>query len=338
MALDGLTELERELRDMCTQMEPVTIRRPDQPPVTGSHPTYQAVLARHGYIVRSTIGSGSYSKVKMAVNVKGKGEENVAVKIIDRTKAPKDFQCKFLPRELKYWPELSHPHLLRLHDVFTDYRRVFMITEFASNGDVLRYIQDKGAINEQLARKWMRQVAEAVRYLHNRDISHRDLKLENLLLDSDRNVKICDFGFIKPHTSKDLSRTFCGSKSYAAPEILQGRSYDPKKSDIWAMGVILYIFITGKMPFDESKGTQSVLEEQRLVTLRWPTNKQPISEDCRNLIMRMLSWHFCKRPGIIEILNDTWFHPKSSAFPCLSRALPGASSSAVASSESRRSR
>ncbi|MRA76026.1 protein kinase, partial [Bacillus thuringiensis] len=82
--------------------------------------------------------------------------------------------------------------------------------------------------------------------------------------------KICDFGFIKGESTKDLSQTYCGSKSYAAPEILLGRPYDPRKSDIWALGVIIYIYVTGKMPFDETKGTKSILEEQRVLDFHWP--------------------------------------------------------------------
>jgi len=124
------------------------------------------------------------------------------------------------------------------------------------------------------------------------------------------SVQICDFGFIKSvgTGAEALSRTYCGSKSYAAPEILTGVPYDPKKSDIWAVGVILYIFVTGKMPFDETKGTKSILEEQRQLNFHWAKSAKRIpSLACQALIRRMFIWEFTTRPAINVILGDIWF-------------------------------
>jgi len=98
-----------------------------------------------------------------------------------------------------------------------------MVLEYADGGDALKHIQATGAISEDRARMWTSQIASAVRYMHDLDIAHRDLKLENLLIDASDNIKICDFGFVREATPSDLSQTYCGSKSYAAPEILQAR-------------------------------------------------------------------------------------------------------------------
>ncbi|ESN92380.1 hypothetical protein HELRODRAFT_142669, partial [Helobdella robusta] len=222
---------------------------------------YRAVLARKGFLVRNTLGSGSYSKVTNLYFSKTLFKIFIlvpvslaAVKIVDRLKTPKDYQEKFMPRELELWPQLKHPNLVALLDCFQDARRVYMLLEYVPGGDALQYIQKNGAIGETMARRWIKQIVDAVRYLHDRQISHRDLKLENILLTEEGHIKICDFGFIKhqqDHT--ELSRTYCGSRSYAAPEILMGRPYDPKKTDVWAIGVILYIFVFGNMPFDETK-------------------------------------------------------------------------------------
>ena len=212
-----------------------------------------------------------------------------------------------MPRELELWPRLHHPNLIALMDCFQDSRRVYMVLEYASEGDALQFIQKSGAITENLARNWTLQIADAVRYMHDQDISHRDLKLENLLLDKDKNIKICDFGFVKEigHES-DLSQTYCGSKSYTAPEILMGRPYDPRKADVWAIGVILYIFVTGKMPFDETKGTKSILEEQRTLEFRWTKSKK-LSLSCQKLVQEMFTWEFVDRPNIYSILANSWF-------------------------------
>ena len=97
-----------------------------------------------------------------------------------------------------------------------------MVLEYADGGDALKHIQSTGALSEERARLWTAQIASAVRYMHDVDVAHRDLKLENLLLTGTGDaIKLCDFGFVRDATPGDLSQTYCGSKSYAAPEILQ---------------------------------------------------------------------------------------------------------------------
>lgn len=301
-------KLMAELELMQSELEQVDVKRSlsSRNETVTYRPTYRAVLAKKGYLVKQTLGSGSYSKVKYAHCFKS-DRDKVAVKIIDRTKAPKDFQHRFLPREMEIWPKLRHPHIIRMLDIFEDNRRVYMILEFAENGDVLRYIQRNGAIKDIIARSWTRQICEAVRYLHEQNITHRDLKLENLLLDGTHTIKICDFGFVKEDCMRDLSRTYCGSKSYAAPEILKGEPYDPRKADIWAIGVILYIFVTGKMPYDESKGNQGVLEEHKRLNFPWQKFKKNVSDDCRCLILWLFSYDYKDRPDIYELLGSPWF-------------------------------
>jgi serine kinase len=136
--------------------------------------------------------------------------------------------------------------------------------EFASQGDLLTYVQRVGAIPEQKRTLWSYQLCDAVKYLHELEVVHRDLKLENLLLDINGNknktkklmkiiflyldnMKLCDFGFSKDvlKCKEYLSKTYCGSRAYVSPEILLGLPYDAKKADIWAIGVIIYIFVTG---------------------------------------------------------------------------------------------
>jgi serine kinase len=187
-----------------------------------------------------------------------------------------------------------------------------MLLEYLDEGDALSHIQKTGAVSEALARSWLVQITGAVRYMHDRNVSHRDLKLENLLLtDHGMTIKLCDFGFVKEvANSEELSQTFCGSKAYAAPEILKGQPYDPKKGDIWAMGVITYILVTGKMPFDESRGTKRVLEDQAALHLQWNRDVR-ITSKCHQLILRMLTWNFTERPTITRVQRDEWFASES---------------------------
>merc|ERR1712178_571455 len=151
-------------------------------------------------------GSGSYSKVKRAYNCRSNEHYAVAVKIIDKKNAAKEYQTKFLPRELQSWPKLKHCNLIQLYEVFDDQRFIFMVMEYACNGDALHYVQKHGALENTLAHSWMSQLAEGILYLHRQNIAHRDLKLENILVDRHGRIKLADFGFVKEETHLGLFR------------------------------------------------------------------------------------------------------------------------------------
>lgn len=127
---------------------------------------------------------------------------------------------------------------------------------FAEQGDLLEYVSKRGIVSEPQARVWFRQMSLGLQYLHDMDIAHRDLKCENALLTSNFNVKLADFGFARfviDNTGKAISsETYCGSLSYAAPEVLHGTPYFPKTADIWSIGVILYVLLNKSMPFDDN--------------------------------------------------------------------------------------
>ena len=289
------------------------------------HPTARAMMARNGYLSGSAIGSGSYSKVRIARDI-GNDGKIVAVKIIDRANAPSDYLNGFLPRELKYWPEMDHPNIITLLEVYQTERRIYMVLEHAAGGDMLHYIQRYGYINEHNARYWFSQVCSALKYIHSKQIAHRDVKLENILLTSGTNpmVKIADFGFVCSYAQCRLSKTFCGSRSYAAPEILAGLPYDPSKVDVWAAGVVLYIFVTGRMPFNESLGVDVLLKEHQNLLLNFSSlGPSPTTLPCQNLIKRMFTYDFGKRPCISGIVDDPWFGIKSVTTPvCKSKSNP----------------
>ncbi|VDK30405.1 unnamed protein product, partial [Gongylonema pulchrum] len=205
------------------------------------------VLARHGYALtsRAKLGYGHYSKVCEGVH--RKCGEKIAIKIIDTRKVTQEYKLKFMPREIDIWKRMCHPNLVALLDVFQEAGKVFLAMELAEKGDlvshfqysekqrhptpVLTLVQEKGAQPEATVQTWMKQLVSAVYYLHMRSIAHRDLKLENILLFNDNSVKIADFGFCREVHDGDMSLTFCGSKSYSAPEILLGQPYPPFKAD-----------------------------------------------------------------------------------------------------------
>ena len=179
-------------------------------------------LKQNGYELLDDppLGEGSYAKVRRAYSRKLK--LHVAVKIVDRKKAPDDFLKRFLPRELSIIQSIEHPHIIRVYDVMDIGDKVFVIMDIASGGDLLGYIKARGFVKEHLSKKIFLQMLQAVKHCHGHGVLHRDLKCENILLDEGNNVKITDFGFAKTYNKSELCKTFCGSAAYAAYEILKG--------------------------------------------------------------------------------------------------------------------
>uniref|UniRef100_A0A8C2VG11 non-specific serine/threonine protein kinase n=1 Tax=Chinchilla lanigera TaxID=34839 RepID=A0A8C2VG11_CHILA len=190
---------------------------------------------------------------------------------------------------------LRHKYLISFYQAIETTSRVYIILELAQGGDVLEWIQRYGACSEPLAGKWFSQMTLGMAYLHSKGIVHRilnlitnlfatgrDLKLENLLLDKQENVKISDFGFAKMVSSNQisqrsssyqrlsilsqLSQTYCGSFAYSCPEILRGLPYNPFLSDTWSMGVILYTLVVAHLPFDDTNLKKLLRGTQKEVT------------------------------------------------------------------------
>ena len=272
-----------------------------------------AVLRKKGYIVGINLGKGSYAKVKSAYSERLKF--NVAVKIIDRKKTPTDFVERFLPREMDILATVNHRSIIKTYEIFeTSDGRIYIVMELGVKGDLLEFIKCRGALHEDVARKMFRQLSSAVKYCHDLDVVHRDLKCENLLLDKDFNIKLSDFGFSK-RCLRDgsgrltLSKTFCGSAAYAAPEVLQGIPYQPKVYDIWSLGVILYIMVCGSMPYDDSN-IKKMLRIQKEHRVNFPRSKH-LTGECKDLIYRMLQPDVTRRLHIDEILSHCWVQPKA---------------------------
>src|SRR3989338_2957038 len=178
--------------------------------------------------------------------------------------------------------------------------------ELVSGGELLDRVQDhpEGRIPERQARIWFRQVVSAVQYCHEHLIVHRDLKLENVLLDKDDNVKITDFGFanfITDHES--FMKTFCGSPMYAPPEIFIGVKYKGPPLDIWSMGVLLFTMLAGAFPWKSKQADYNLMREVVSGRFTLPAHMSP---QVQKLIMSMLVVNPDDRPSPTTILNDPW--------------------------------
>jgi len=253
------------------------------------------------YRLLKTIGKGNFAKVKLAKHIPT-GKE-VAIKIIDKTQLnPGSLQKLF--REVRIMKTLDHPNIVKLFQVIETEKTLYLIMEYASGGEVFDYLVLHGRMKEKEARAKFRQIVSAVQYCHQKKIIHRDLKAENLLLDSEMNIKIADFGFSNEFVPGNKLDTFCGSPPYAAPELFQGKKYDGPEVDVWSLGVILYTLVSGSLPFDGS-----TLRELRERVLR---GKYRIpfymSTDCENLLKKFLVLNPSRRASLEVIMKDKWMN------------------------------
>uniref|UniRef100_A0A668VZV3 MAP/microtubule affinity-regulating kinase 3 n=1 Tax=Oreochromis aureus TaxID=47969 RepID=A0A668VZV3_OREAU len=253
------------------------------------------------YRLLKTIGKGNFAKVKLARHILT-GRE-VAIKIIDKTQLnPTSLQKVF--REVRIMKTLNHPNIVQLFEVIETEKTLYLIMEYASGGEVFDYLVAHGRMKEKEARAKFRQIVSAVHYCHQKNIVHRDLKAENLLLDADSNIKIADFGFSNEFMAGNKLDTFCGSPPYAAPELFQGKKYDGPEVDIWSLGVILYTLVSGSLPFDGQN-----LKELRERVLRGKY-RVPfyMSTDCEGILRRFLVLNPTKRCSLEQIMKDKWIN------------------------------
>ncbi|KAK4122473.1 Pkinase-domain-containing protein [Parathielavia appendiculata] len=252
------------------------------------------------YNIVKTLGEGSFGKVKLAVH-RGTGQQ-VALKIISRKNLiSRDMQGR-VEREIEYLQLLRHPHIIKLYTVIKTPTEIIMVLEYAG-GELFDYIVAHGKMQEDEARRFFQQMLCAVEYCHRHKIVHRDLKPENLLLDDNLNVKIADFGLSNIMTDGNFLKTSCGSPNYAAPEVIGGKLYAGPEVDVWSCGVILYVLLVGRLPFDHEH-IPTLFAKIARGSYMVPTWMSP---GAANLIKKMLVVNPVQRATIEDIRQDPWF-------------------------------
>ncbi|XP_023822220.1 serine/threonine-protein kinase SIK2 [Salvelinus sp. IW2-2015] len=251
------------------------------------------------YDIERTLGKGNFAVVKLARHRITKTE--VAIKIIDKSQLDA-VNLEKIYREVQIMKMLDHPHIIKLYQVMETKNMLYLVTEYAKNGEIFDYLAKHGRLSELEARRKFWQILSAVEYCHNRNIVHRDLKAENLLLDVHMNIKIADFGFGNFFQPGEPLATWCGSPPYAAPEVFEGQQYEGPQLDIWSMGVVLYVLVCGALPFD---GPTLPVLRQRVLEGRF---RIPyfMTEDCEHLIRRMLVLDPSKRLSVAQIKEHKW--------------------------------
>ncbi|XP_055330954.1 serine/threonine-protein kinase SIK3-like [Paramacrobiotus metropolitanus] len=252
------------------------------------------------YMVENVVlGKGNFAVVRMGTHIPT--GEKVAVKIIEKKKISHENLQKVY-REIGVMKRLRHPNVIRLYHTLETVDYVFLVTEYAENGEVFDYIVSKGRLKEDVARKFFRQLLAAICHCHTHSVVHRDLKAENLLLDFQMNIKLADFGFSNILTHGSTMTEWCGSPPYAAPELFQGVVYDGVKCDIWSLGIVLYVLICGALPFDGDNLNEI---KARVLNGRF---RVPffMSRDCENLLRLMLVIDPHKRCNLQTVMNHRW--------------------------------
>ncbi|XP_076754279.1 nuak family kinase 1 [Xylocopa sonorina] len=196
------------------------------------------------------LGQGTYGKVQLGIN-KETGQE-VAIKTIKKCKIETEADLIRIRREIQIMSSVQHPNIIHIYEVFENREKMVLVMEYAAGGELYDYLSERKVLTEHEARRIFRQIATAVFYCHKHKICHRDLKLENILLDQVGNAKIADFGLSNVFDEQRLLNTFCGSPLYASPEIVRGTPYHGPEVDCWSLGVLLYTLVYGAMPFDGS--------------------------------------------------------------------------------------
>ncbi|CAG9325186.1 SNF1-like_9 [Blepharisma stoltei] len=251
------------------------------------------------YTILKSLGKGTFGKVKLASH-KLTGIK-VAFKILHQ-KDTKPEKSRLM-RELTIHQKLRHFNIIRLYEVIETVDKIYMVMEYVPNGDFQMFLNKNGKLDEEKARFYFQQLISAVKFCHKKKVAHRDLKLENLMLDENMNIKISDFGLSNFMEDGKFLQTYCGSLNYSAPEILLGTPYNGASVDIWSCGVILYTFLTGMLPFSGSD-VRSLFK--KIVNGRFDIKPVKYSKPALDLIYKMLDPDPISRINIEQIEEHPW--------------------------------
>ncbi|CAM9204513.1 unnamed protein product [Pylaiella littoralis] len=307
------------------------------------------------YKIGKEIGSGSFGTVNIAEH-RGTGEK-VAVKCISKSRIQRSNMGAQVKKEITTMKKLDHPNIVHIHEVLMSDSHLYLVMEFVGGGELFTKLVTSGKLAENVAKRYFKQVLEAVQFCHNLYICHRDIKPENILLDAGDNVKIADFGFAsimepeleqkhdrvvhmsaisedsplsdqnvqklpdfvpdpkdpptsKPNAFRNLPSqkmqkmsTMCGTTHYMAPEILNRTSYRGDKADLWSCGVVLFVLLSGFLPFDSNDPDMVVLKIKS-GTFVTPTS---ISGPAQDVIKQLLAANPILRPSAKTVLRSEWF-------------------------------
>jgi len=249
------------------------------------------------------LGEGLSSKVVLATDSLTK--DKVAIKIINKATLS-DSSRRLVDQEIKILKRVSsnQTNIIKLIGVIEQENFRYVVQEYIEGGDLFEFVRkQREGLVEKRVKKIFYQMCKGVQYLHQHYIVHHDLKLENTGIRTNGTIAIMDFGFCTEFTPDQLLSKFCGTLSYSAPELLLGKPYPPTPVDVWALGVSLFMMLAKRFPFDSENPDLLYKQATSRDYLQSLVHSAPISDDARDLFMKIFVTNPYKRITVTEILH-----------------------------------
>ena len=270
------------------------------------------------------IGQGAFGKVNLGLNVLT--GRVVAIKSFNKSNLNSNSEnMKKIKYETNLMKKLNHPNITKILELFEDKEYILIIMEYINGGNLFSFLKKHRKVSEKTAKLLYRQIILGIKYMHQQGIVHRDIKLENILIDLNNNIKICDFGIGRVLSSPEQPLfDQCGTPMYIAPEILlcsKEKGYKGFPVDIWSSGIVLYILLSGTLPFSFKNSSSSLSESnesnlsednnnntelQYSIINKEPKEIENISKEAEDLLKKILKKNPEKRITCEEILNHPW--------------------------------
>jgi len=256
------------------------------------------------YRIGKMLGKGAFGRVNLAMHKMC--HQLVAVKSINKQYLSEDESSKKkLMQEIMILQKIRHGNIVKLYDSFETGKHVVFVMEMCSGGDLLNYVRKRRKLPEDVAKYVFRQVVDGLAYCHAKRIVHRDVKLDNILLNVDGTVKLCDFGVSKQVKEGEIMNEQCGTPAYIAPEILRDKGYTGFAVDVWSLGVCLYAMLYGTVPFKANNMSEL---HQLILKAKYSMKdeKAEVSDEAKGLIRALLDPDCQKRPSLKQVKKHPW--------------------------------
>ena len=247
------------------------------------------------------LGKGAFGRVNLGLHRLTR--RLVAIKAINMEFMKDESSKKKMSNEISILKILRHPNVVKLLETFDTDKHHLIVMELCPGGDLLNYVRKRRKLNEKMAKFVFKQIMEGLLYIHQNGVVHRDIKLDNILLDGHGNIKIADFGVSRKFVDNEILFEQCGTPAYIAPEIVRELGYKGFPVDIWSAGVCLYAMLYGNVPFKANQ----MGDLNKMILDATIEYKDTASEESRDLMQRMLQKNPNKRLTAEEVLDHSWF-------------------------------
>lgn len=252
------------------------------------------------YRIGRLLGKGAFGKVNLGMHrLTG---EMVAIKSLNREYMVDEGSKQKVMQEYSILKRLQHSSVIRLYETFESKKHILFVIELCAGGDLLNYVRRRRKLKENVAKFVFKQLIEGLQHCHSRSVLHRDIKLDNILLNSKGKIKICDFGVSKLVRRGERMAEQCGTPAYIAPEILLDKGYEGFGVDIWSAGIALHAMLYGKVPFKAN----NMRDLNKMIMKGSYSLKDGISPEAKHLLTRMLEVNPKKRITTSEVLKHSW--------------------------------